>query len=58
MPHIDKATELAPYFSINIPAMADVMSGLVFSFMLGLGIAYGGLTATKNIFNEFKYVIE
>ena len=58
MPHIDKATELAPHFSINIPAMADVMSGLVFSFMLGLGIAYGGLTATKNIFNEFKYVIE
>ena len=49
---------LFPSMIASTGAMADVMSGLVFSFMLGLGIAYGGLTATKNIFNEFKYVIE
>ena len=29
IPHIDKATELTPYFTINIPAMVDVMSSLV-----------------------------
>jgi len=58
MPHIDKATELAPYFTITIPAMVDVMSGLVFSFILGLGIAYGGLRTLENVFNEFKHIIE
>ena len=58
MPHIDKATELAPYFTINIPAMVDVMSGLVFSFIVGLGIAYGGLRTLENVFNEFKHIIE
>lgn len=57
MPHIDKATELAPYFTINIPAMVDVMSGLVFSFIVGLGIAYGGLRTLENVFNEFKHII-
>lgn len=58
MPHIDKATELAPYFTITIPAMVDVMSGLVFSFIVGLGIAYGGLLTLENVFNEFKHIIE
>ncbi len=58
MPHIDKATELAPYFTISIPAMVDVMSGLVFSFIVGLGIAYGGLRTLENVFNEFKHIIE
>lgn len=58
MPHIDKATELAPYFTISIPAIVDVMSGLVFSFIVGLGIAYGGLRTLENVFNEFKHIIE
>ena len=58
MPHIDKATGLAPYFTITIPAMVDVMSGLVFSFIVGLGIAYGGLRTLENVFNEFKHIIE
>lgn len=58
MPHIDKATELAPYFTITIPAMVDVMSGLVFSFIVGLGIAYSGLRTLENVFNEFKHIIE
>ena len=58
MPHIDKATELAPYFTISIPAMVDVMSGLVFSFIVGLCIAYGGLRTLENVFNEFKHIIE
>ena len=58
MPHIDKAPELAPYFTISIPARVDVMSGLVFSFIVGLGIAYGGLRTLENVFNEFKHIIE
>ena len=58
IPHIDKATELTPYFTINIPDRVDVMSRLVFSFIAGLGSAYGGLHTMENLFNEFKTVIE
>lgn len=58
IPQIEKATELTPYFTINIPAMVDVMSSLVFSFIVGLGIAYGGLRTMENLFNEFKNIIE
>ena len=31
---------LTPYFTINIPPLMDVMTALVLSFMLGLGLAY------------------
>ena len=58
IPQIEKATELTPYFTINIPAMIDVMSSLVFSFIVGLGIAYGGLRPMENLFSEFKNIIE
>ena len=58
IPQIEKATELTPYFTINIPAMIDVMSSLVFSFIVGLGIAYGGLRTMDNLFSEFKNIIE
>ena len=58
IPQIEKATELTPYFTINIPAMIDVMSSLVFSFIVGLGIAYGGLRTMENLFSEFKNIIE
>jgi Na+/H+-dicarboxylate symporter len=57
MPHIAKGLELTPYFTIAIPPMVDVMSGLVFSFLLGLGIAYGGLNVTHRVFDEFKYIV-
>ena len=36
---VDKVEELKPFFEIKIPAMVDVMSALVFSFIAGLGIA-------------------
>lgn len=48
---------IAPYFEINIPAMFDVMSALVFSFMMGLCIAYEKLTTLRNCANEFREVI-
>ena len=32
---VDKAEELKPFFEIKIPAMVDVMSALVFSFIAG-----------------------
>lgn len=53
----EKAVELAPYFEIKIPAMIDVMSALVFSFMIGLGIIYTNAVTLHNIFDEFQDII-
>ena len=36
---IAAAEEVSPFFTINIPPMLDVMTSLIFAFMLGLGIA-------------------
>ena len=54
---IEKPEDIAPYFTVNIPAMFDVMSALVFSFLMGLCIAYGSMPTMKNIFNELRDVI-
>ncbi len=54
---IDKVEELKPFFEIKIPAMVDVMSALVFSFVAGMGIAYKGSHTLKNLFAEFKEII-
>ena len=51
--------EIAPFFTVNIPAMCDVMSALVFAFLVGLGIAYGKKAATlKNAASEFRDLVE
>ena len=54
---VEEAVTIAPYFTIQIPPIIEVMSGLVFSFMMGLTIAYGELHKLKGIFDEFKNVI-
>lgn len=54
---VEESVTIAPYFSIQIPPIIDVMSGLVLSFMMGLAIAYGNLVALKGVFGEFRQVI-
>lgn len=54
---VEQAAELKPYFEIKIPAMIDVMSALVFSFMAGLGIVYTGGRTLKAVFDEFQTII-
>lgn len=54
---VEKSAEILPYFTINIPATIDVMSALVLSFILGLGIAYGGHTVLRSATNEMKAII-
>mgnify|MGYP002999532932 CR=1 FL=1 len=49
---VDKA-----FFEIKIPAMVDVMSALVFSFIAGLGIAHKGSRTMQKIFQEFKEIV-
>ena len=49
---------LLPYFVINMPPVLDVMSALVLSFIIGLGIAYfKAESALRSCFIEFKEII-
>lgn len=54
---VEKVEELKPFFEVKIPAMADVMSALVFSFIAGIGIAYKSSRTMHNVFCEFKDII-
>ena len=54
---VDKVEEMKPFFEIKIPAMVDVMSALVFSFIAGIGIAYKSSRTMHNVFGEFKDII-
>ena len=54
---VDKVEELKPFFEVKIPAMVDVMSALVFSFIAGIGIAYKSSRTMHNVFGEFKDII-
>lgn len=47
----------APFFSVEIPPMMNVMTSLIMSFMLGLGIAAFEAPALKRGFDEFKEII-
>lgn len=55
---MSKPEDVAPFFSISIPPLLDVMSGLVFAFMSGLAIAYAGLPTMRGMFSDFRRLIE
>ncbi|MBQ9410446.1 MAG: dicarboxylate/amino acid:cation symporter [Bacteroidales bacterium] len=50
-------TKFPPYFTLSIPPLADVMTSLVLSFMLGIGIATSKAQALKKGFTELKAII-
>lgn len=52
-----EATQFPPYFGIEIPPMMAVMTALVSSFLLGLGIAAFGAQTLKSGFDEFKAIV-
>lgn len=55
---VEESSAVVPYFTVRIPAMFDVMTALVFSFLLGLGIAYGAAHSTlKSVAQEFRGVV-
>ena len=54
---VEKSAEILPYFTVNIPAALDVMSALVLSFIMGLGVAYGGHKVLRDATNEMKAII-
>lgn len=47
----------AAFFTVTIPPLMDVMTALILSFTLGLGIAYLNSTVMKSMFDEFKDII-
>lgn len=49
---------LSPYFSISMPPLFDVMSALVFAFVVGIGISQLSGNSMKSFFAEFKIIIE
>ena len=54
---VNKSEDIKPFFEIEIPAMLNVMSALVFSFIAGLGIANTGSHTMQKVFQEFKDIV-
>lgn len=52
-----EAQEIAPYFSIAIPPLMNVMTALVLAFLLGICIVSTGAPTLKTIAEEFKDII-
>lgn len=48
---------LPPYFSVEIPPVIGVMSALVLSFVLGIGMSSIKGNALRNAMNEFRDII-
>lgn len=46
-----------PFFTIEIPALMNVMSALLFAFIIGIGITVQKGDALKNVMNEFQEII-
>lgn len=57
MAAVTQPEDLLPYFEIQIPPLFDVMSALVFSFIMGVGIAYSTNNVLRNCFKEFHDII-
>ena len=53
-----EANELTPFFTISMPPFIDVMSALVLAFMLGLGMAFIGSVALRNIMEELRRITD
>lgn len=49
--------DMSPYFSLNIPPVMDVMTSLVMSFLIGLGIATFKAPVLKQAFDELKSIV-
>ena len=55
---INQQSSIAPYFTLAIPPLLDVMTALVFAFVAGLGMAYLGLPRLKEVADDFKILVE
>lgn len=51
------SAEIAPWFTVDMPPLMTVMTALVLSFMLGLGIAFSGKATLRRGFDEFRDIV-
>ena len=51
------AADIAPYFTVAMPPLFGVMTALILSFLLGLGIAYSGSRVMKGWFEELRVIV-
>lgn len=57
-PQLETAVKtLEPYFTLEMPPVFDVMTALILSFTLGLGIAFIKGETLKNCLDEFEDII-
>ena len=54
---INQATTLAPYFTVSIPPLMNVMTALVLAFVIGLGTAQLSTQAMRNVVTDFRDII-
>ncbi len=54
---ISSAAELAPYFTVTIPPLMEVMTALILAFTLGLGLAALDRHTLKDAVHDFEEVI-
>lgn len=56
---IEQTEDLAPYFTINIPPLIDIMSALVLAFLIGIGITRlkQGNNSLKQLATEFRDIM-
>lgn len=50
-------TSVEPYIKLPIPPLMDIMTALILSFMLGLGIAVNGCDSLRRGFNDFCKIV-
>lgn len=53
----DKASAIAPFFTMNIPPLMDVMTALVVAFAVGLGLAYTKGEVLRGAASEFEKIV-
>lgn len=52
------AKEFQPYLEIKIPPVCDILTALLLSFMLGIGIIVTGSEPLRKAFNDFGEIIK
>lgn len=51
------STEIAPYFTVGIPALMSVMTALVTAFILGLGASRLTTHTLRDLLDEFREIV-
>lgn len=54
----ESVSSIAPYFTVEIPPLMPVMTALILSFLLGLGIAFVKGNVLRVGFEEFRDIVQ